>query len=128
MNHSAKAEPHITPYEFVGGEDAIRKLADRFYDLMDEDPSYAALRTLHADDLAPMRTRLFEFLSGWLGGPKLYTKCVMSAHARFAIGKAERDQWLACMDRAMADTAFPREIRALVSPVFARMSDAMVMA
>ena len=57
---------------------------------------------LHAADLSPMRERLPEFLSGWLGGPPLYFQrpdhnCIVSAHRPFAIGPDERDQWLMCM-------------------------------
>ena len=46
---------------------------------------------MHAPDLAPMRQKLFEFMSGWLGGPNLYfarsdRKCMVSAHAPYDIG------------------------------------------
>jgi hemoglobin len=116
----------LTPYEFMGGAEAVRRLADRFYELMDTQPDYAALRAMHEDDLAPMRERLFAFLSGWLGGPRLYGGCVVSAHARLTIGQAESDQWLACIARAMDDTEVPEDVRALVQPVLARMCDGML--
>ncbi len=125
MDKPANEEPPVTPYAAMGGETAVRRLVGRFYDIMEADPAFKELRALHAADLAPMRERLFQFLSGWLGGPRLYTACVMSAHAPIAIGKAERDQWLACMARAMADTAVPEDVRTLVTPVLTRMCDAM---
>lgn len=125
MNEPTKTQPQTTPYEYMGGEPAVRRLAEAFYDIMERDPAYTALRALHAADLAPMRARLFEFLSGWLGGPRLYRGCVMSAHAPIAIGSVERDQWLACMERAMADAEVPEAVRMLVGPVLARMANAM---
>ncbi|MGC3987773.1 MAG: hypothetical protein QM777_25325 [Pseudorhodoferax sp.] len=59
-----------TPFEWIGGEDKVRALVERFYDLMDLEPgSYAALRAAHGDTLDNARQRLFWFLCGWLGGP-----------------------------------------------------------
>jgi hemoglobin len=116
----------ISPYDMMGGEEAVRRLADRFYDVMLNDPAMAQLRALHAEDVAPMRRRLFEFLSGWLGGPRLYNRCVMSAHAQLAISARERDAWLACMDRALTDAGVTEQVRNLVMPAFTRMCDAML--
>ena len=62
-----------THYERLGGGDVIRKLVDRFYDLMDEDPDYYGIRKLHPADLTESRNKLFWFLSGWTGGPPEYT-------------------------------------------------------
>ena len=63
----------IEAYERMGGEAVIRRLVDRFYDLMDEDPDYYGIRKLHPQDLTSSREKLFMFLSGWTGGPTLYT-------------------------------------------------------
>jgi hemoglobin len=118
-----------TPYDLIGGEPMVRRIVGRFYDIMDSEPEAAAIRAMHASDLAPMRERLFEFLSGWLGGPPLYflrsdRQCIVSAHRLFAIGVAERDQWLICMRRAMDDCAVPAEIRALLDQAFFKIADA----
>ena len=40
-----------TPYDLLGGEDGIRRLVDRFYDLMDTAPEAATVRALHATSL-----------------------------------------------------------------------------
>ena len=50
-----------THYERLGGGDTIRKLVDRFYDLMDEDPDYYGIRKLHPADLTESRNKLFCF-------------------------------------------------------------------
>jgi hemoglobin len=99
--------PTPTPYEQLGGDAAVRALVDRFYDLMDREPAFAALRALHPANLAGSRDKLHLFLSGWLGGPELYVQRfghprLRARHLPFAIGTAERDQWLACMGQALA--------------------------
>ncbi len=119
----------ITPYEMIGGEDAVRRIVNRFYDIMDSDPGAAGIRAMHAADLTAMRERLFEFLSGWLGGPPLYFerlghKCVVSAHKPFAIGEKEREEWLTCMRRAMEDEGVPEDLRKLLERPFRRIADA----
>ena len=43
MNTEEKP-PLDTPFAWIGGEAAVRSLADRFYDLMDIEPGYKALR------------------------------------------------------------------------------------
>ena len=59
--------PELSPYERLGGEQAVRKLVDRFYDLMDSLPEARHMRNLHPEDLAGSRDKLYKFLSGWLG-------------------------------------------------------------
>lgn len=118
-----------TPYQRIGGAGAVRALVARFYDVMDGDPDFARLRSIHADDLAPMRTSLAGFLSGWMGGPRDWFssgKCVMSAHAPFAIDGDLRDQWLAAMRIALADVVPDADLRALLDGGFARVADRMV--
>src|SRR2546423_1092878 len=91
-------------YETVGGEQAVRRLVDRFYDLMDTLPEAAGIRALHPPALIGSREKLFLFLTGWMGGPPLYIERhghprLRARHLPFPIGEAERDQWLMCMNR-----------------------------
>jgi hemoglobin len=100
--------PAVTPYERLGGEPGVRALVDRFYDLMDLEPHYAGLRALHPADLAGSRDKLHWFLCGWLGGPDLYVERfghprLRARHLPYAIGIAERDQWMACMVQALQE-------------------------
>ena len=97
-----------SPYQSLGGEPAVRQLVDRFYDLMDLEPHYAGIRALHPGALDGSRDKLHWFLSGWLGGPDLYVERIghpmlRARHLPYAIGIAERDQWLACMLQAMQE-------------------------
>lgn len=95
-----------TPYDRIGGRAEIAALVDRFYDLMDSDTAFAALRAIHADDLTPMRASLTDFLMAWMGGPRDWFDqrpgaCIMSAHGRLpGIDRETGEQWIACMTRA----------------------------
>lgn len=97
-----------SPFERLGGEPGVRALVDRFYDLMDLEPGFAELRALHPSTLEGSRDKLFWFLCGWLGGPNHYIERfghprLRARHLPYAIGIAERDQWMACMLQAMAE-------------------------
>ena len=97
-----------SPFERLGGEAPVRALVDRFYDLMDLEPQFQALRALHPSDMAGSRDKLFWFLCGWLGGPDHYIERfghprLRARHMPYAIGIAERDQWMACMMLAMQE-------------------------
>jgi len=117
-----------TPYELLGGAEPLRRLVDRFYDVMDSAPEARELRAMHGADLGPMRDKLYEFMSGWLGGPPLYSQrtgsvCITRAHAPFPIDAAARDQWLWCMQRAMDDIGAPAPMREMVAKPLERMAD-----
>ncbi len=119
-----------TPFAWIGGEDKVRALVERFYDLMDLEPGYAALRAVHGSTLDNARERLFWFLCGWLGGPSHYTDRfghprLRARHLPFAIGIRERDQWLACMDQAMGETGVPEDLRARLRDSFFQTADWM---
>ena len=99
-----------TPFLRLGGEPGVRALVDRFYDLMDLEPAFAGIRALHPATLDGSRDKLFWFLCSWLGGPDHYIARfghprLRARHLPYAIGIAERDQWLVCMQQAMQEQA-----------------------
>ena len=121
---------HDSVYTWIGGEPAVRALVERFYDLMDLEPGYAALRAVHGNDLANARQRLFWFLCGWMGGPQHYTErfghpMLRARHLPFAVGITERDQWLACMDQAMLETGVDEILRLRLRDSFFQTADWM---
>lgn len=105
---SDSVQPAQSAFDLIGGEEGVRALVERFYDLMDLDEDLAELRATHGPSLDNARDRLFWFLCGWLGGPDHYVERfghprLRMRHMPFAIGTLERDQWLVCMGRAMQD-------------------------
>ena len=118
-------------YARLGGEPAVRALVDRFYALMDELPQAQAVRRLHPRDLQRSADSLFKFLSGWFGGPPLYIRerghpRLRMRHMPFAIGRAERDQWLLCMRQALHEQVADIPLRAAIEQAFVGMADHMV--
>lgn len=122
--------PFETPFAWMGGEPQVRALVDRFYDLMDLEPAYQALRDAHGSTLQDARDKLFWFLCGWLGGPEHYTERfghprLRMRHMPFSIGALERDQWLACMDQAMQETQVDSVLRERLNESFFKTADWM---
>jgi len=111
--------PVLTFYQRIGGVAVVKQLTRRFYAIMDELPETYALRKMHGEDLSGSAEKLFEFLSGWMGGPQLFIEkyghpMLRRRHLPFKIGTDERDQWLLCMrlalDEVVADAALRREL------------------
>jgi len=105
-----------TPYELLGGDAGIRRLVDRFYDLMDSAPEAATIRALHAESLKASRDKLYLYLSYWTGGPQTYVEQrghprLRARHLPFTISSRERDEWLWCMDHALDEQPMPDELR-----------------
>ncbi len=94
-------------YQAAGGLDGLHRLVDDFYRIMDESPAAAELRRLHPADLAASRDKLTCFLSGWLGGPKLFAEkygpiVIPAFHAQWPVDEALAQAWLDCMAQAIA--------------------------
>jgi hemoglobin len=113
------SEDSFTLYEAIGGEPVVRALTTRFYELMDTLPEAARCRAVHPASLEGSREKLYEYLTGYLGGPQLYTEKrghprLRSRHFDAAIGPAERDEWLLCFRRAMEDTIANEKLQAII--------------
>lgn len=98
--------PEKTPYEIIGGEAGTRAIANRFYDIMASDEYAKPLYDMHPLPLDRIRQVFFEFLSGWLGGPNLFTEkhgqpMLRKRHMPFTINKDLRDQWMYCMNKTL---------------------------
>lgn len=128
---SSAPEPvTITPYQRLGGEDGVRKFVDHFYDLMELEPQYADLRAMHPSHTQETRDKLFWFLSGWLGGPDLYSPRfghprLRMRHFSYAIGTKERDDWMSCMVQTLNDVVTDAELRRQLHEAFAGTADWM---
>lgn len=119
-----------TIYEQIGGEENVRRIVDRFYDLMSELDEAKTIRAQHPDDLTESRDKLFKFLSGFFGGPSLYIQeyghpMLRARHLPFSIGSNERDQWLLCMNTALEELVDDPQLVAHLKATFFRTADHM---
>jgi hemoglobin len=95
-------------YERAGGTLFFEALVTRFYERVASDP---LLREVYPEaDLGPARLRLTLFLIQYWGGPRTYERergnpRLRIRHVPFAIGPAERDQWLVHMRAAIDEMA-----------------------
>jgi hemoglobin len=94
-----------TVYEEIGGDEAVRRLSDAFYDAVEADSP--TLRAMLPRDTSNSRQKLYEFLSGWMGGPQLYWErrghpALRMRHAPFPIDTDVARQWSECMRTAIA--------------------------
>jgi len=131
MNTQHPTPTGTTPYEALGGAPAVRRLVDRFYQLMDELPEAYTVRRMHPESLAGSADSLFDFLSGWFGGPPLYSQKkghprLRMRHRAYAIGTIERDEWMLCMTQALSEQVADAALREALVQTFAAMADHLV--
>ena len=120
----------ITLYEAIGGDEAVRALCRRFYELMDTLPEAQHVRAVHPPTLEGSEEKFYEYLTGYFGGPPLYTDryghpMLRARHLPFAIGERERDQWMACMVQAMQEVDIPQDLREALEQAFWKTADWM---
>ena len=121
----------LTPYIKLGGEAALYRLTHRFYELMNELPEAWSIRQMHPDNLAGSQQSLFEFLSGWLGGPPLFMQNrghprLRMRHAPYAISPTARDEWLLCMRMALAEQVHDEGFRHALMLAFEQMAQHLI--
>lgn len=93
-------------FEQIGGTETFRKLVDKFYEGVAEDP---LLRPMYPEeDLGPAKERLRMFLEQYWGGPHTYSELrghprLRMRHNVFPITQAAKDAWLKHM-RAAVDS------------------------
>jgi hemoglobin len=106
-------------YQIAGGEAGCYKLANDFYDVMEKQPESRKILFMHPGDLTESREKLARFLAGYMNGPELYEQkygplALGPAHSHLAIGTAEKEAWLLCMDKALAMQDWPEEFKAFM--------------
>lgn len=120
-----------TPFELLGGEAVVRRIAAAFYDHMDADePALARLHRL--DDAGRVhpetRERFALFLIGWLGGPQTYMEQhghprLRMRHAHVPIDRAMRNAWMRAMVSALDDAGVNGEVRQALENKFAEVAE-----
>lgn len=120
----------VTLYDAIGGDPAVRRLTGRFYELMDTLPEAARCRALHPADLSGSEEKFYEYLTGWLGGPPLYTDkrghpMLRRRHFGAEIGPQERDEWLLCFTQALEEIVGSSELRRIILEPVTRLAHHM---
>ncbi|PCJ04596.1 MAG: cyanoglobin [Rhodobacteraceae bacterium] len=94
----------------IGGEAALRALVERFYDIVEETDTGAQIVKLHkrGHGMGHARTEQFNFLSGFMGGRNYYLEKhghmdVKVMHEHVPITQQDAENWLECMDQALAE-------------------------
>ncbi|MEV0895725.1 globin [Actinoplanes sp. NPDC049802] len=102
----------MTFFEAVGGEPTFRRLVDKFYEGVAEDP---LLRPMYPEeDLGPAADRLTLFLVQYWGGPSTYSDSrghprLRMRHASFRVDADARDAWLRHMRVAVDSLGLPAQ-------------------
>jgi hemoglobin len=123
------AAPTANVFEAAGGEAAFRDLVGRFYARVAIEP---VLRAVYPEkDLSGATERLTLFLIQYWGGPSTYSQQrghprLRLRHQPFAIGRRERDAWLAQMTAAVDSMEFAPAVRKALLDYFDAASTAMI--
>jgi hemoglobin len=120
-----------TPFQRLGGEEAVRALVEAFYDAMDaSEPALARLHVLEPDGKVSRgtRERFGLFLIGWLGGPQHYTERhghprLRMRHGHVPVDTAKRDAWLRCMHKALDARGITGGLRRFLEERFSQTAD-----
>lgn len=103
-----------TMYEHAGGEDALRKVADRFHELVLED---ALLGPLFSSGSAHHVDHLTAFFVEVMGGPSRYSDelggfgAIFKAHRGLRITDERRDRFVELMVAAADEVGLPSDER-----------------
>lgn len=119
-------------FDAIGGKDVVDKLVDDFYFIMRTDPEARDCYATHSGkDIAESAQKLKFFLSGWLGGPKLYQETyghprLRMRHFPFTISFLEAKQWLYCMDLALSRSSIPQELQDQIFEAFKGVAQMLI--
>ena len=113
-------------YDLLGGEAGVKALVSSFYRHMQSESEFEDLLEIHPD-LDRAEERLFWFLSGWFGGPELFTEKVGAPmlrrrHMGFTVDTKAADDWVACMDKALDETVTDDHLKQDLHKAFQQMA------
>jgi len=124
-----RAQGGPTFYDQIGGEATIRKITERFYEQVAEDPEFRAMYP--EEDLGPAEERLRLFLIQYWGGPTTYSETrghprLRMRHQPYVIDPTARDTWLRFMRVALKEAELPPLLEATFWDYLERAAHSMV--
>ena len=119
-----------TLYDRLGGEQALLRLVERYLFLLRTRAEYAPLCAHYTRGFEHYKKRMFEYLSGFLGGPGLYMQrhgmpSLRENHPRIAITPQLRDLWYGCMAQAVNDEFSDIALRRELESAFWTIADSL---
>jgi hemoglobin len=128
MNPLAIAPAHNPHFARLGGHEQVVRLVDAFYQAMDTLPEAQTIRAMHEPNLGPTKVILVNYLSEWMGGPKLYSPdrgppMLRRRHQPFLIDATARDAWMLCMRQALAEVCADGALRDELDAAFYKIAD-----
>lgn len=117
-----------TVLERLGGEDAVRRWVDLFYDAVRSDET---LGPLFPADLTESREKQFAFFVQMLGGRPLYLErfgrpFLRYQHRKIRIGVPERDAWMRRLMESLRQVTADEELMAYLERKIAPIADHMI--
>ena len=105
-----------TTLQAVGGLKGLHQLVEDFYLAMTTYKEFKPLRDMHPDNLGLSIDKLYSFLSGWMGGERLYSQkygaiSIPQAHSHMVVGHTEKQMWLDCMEKAIDKQGYSSELK-----------------
>ena len=100
----------------VGGLTGLRTLVETFYRIMGNTPEFRPLFDMHPKNIALTIDKLVAFLSGWMGGERLFAKTygeinLPQAHAHLIVTEKEKAMWLNCMASALDEVGYSESLK-----------------
>jgi hemoglobin len=100
-------------YDRLGGEETLRILTDRFYDLVF---SHELISRLFKSDKEEIKEKQRLFLTQFLGGPSLYSEVfghprLRARHIPHPITEEDAIAWLTCMDKAISSLTISDDLK-----------------
>ncbi len=120
----------VSLFERIGGKATVERLVDAYLEVLRTNPANSALCAYYCHGFDHYKTRMQEYITGFLGGPALYMQNhgmpqLREQHQKLAITPELRDLWFGCMNQALemeiTDAALRRELAA----VFWNAADSM---
>ncbi|NIJ53051.1 globin domain-containing protein [Dyadobacter arcticus] len=117
-----------TLYERIGGDEALRKVTDKFYDLVFE---HELISRLFKSDKDLIKEKQRLFLTQFLGGPQIYSDVyghpmMRARHMPHTITEDDAIAWLQCMSEAVGHLPISKELKDELFDRFPRTAFFMV--
>lgn len=121
---------NVSLFDRIGGEAAIKKLVDAHLAFLRSDPANQELCGYYCQGFDHYRVRMYEYLTGFLGGPAVYMQNhgiphLREKHQKLFITPKMRDLWYGCMSHALEQEVHDEALRRELAAVFWSAADGL---